>query len=168
MPIGVYKRLSCEERFKNLIHKNEETGCWDWLGSKDNGYGVYHVNRKKTSAHRYSWILVNGIIPKGIIIRHKCRGKCVNPEHLELGTNKDNSSDMKRDGTALIGEHHPCSKLTDDIVRQIKANIPPITTRILYRSERAYYLREMAVLFDTTYGCMKDIAGGRTWKHIKV
>ena len=166
MPSGIYNRPSCEERFQSLIHKNEITGCWDWLASKGNGYGVYSINRVQISAHRYSWMLVNGSIPVGMVIRHKCRNKCVNPEHLELGTPASNSNDMIRDGTVLIGEKHPCAKLTDDIVKQIRANMPPMTTRTLYRSERACYLREMAILFDTSYACMKDIAQGRSWSHL--
>jgi hypothetical protein len=89
--------ISAEIRFWSKVNTNGSNGCWEWLGASIHGYGQLNVNGKKTLAHRYSWFLKNGSIPKGLLIRHKCRGKCVNPDHLELGTHQDNANDRIRD-----------------------------------------------------------------------
>jgi hypothetical protein len=107
-----------EERFWSKVDKSGD--CWVWKAKKSNGYGRYWKDNRHIIAHRYSWILANGQIPEGQIVRHKCRNKCVNPAHLELGTRKDNTDDRIRDGTEQKGETAPCSKLTDDTVRQIR------------------------------------------------
>lgn len=91
-----------EERFFVKINKTDS--CWLWEGHLDKGgYGHFSFNRKTIRAHRVSWLLAGNIIPDGHLIRHKCRNRhCVNPEHLETGTYKDNLNDMIRDGTMNI------------------------------------------------------------------
>ena len=90
-----------EEQFWSKVDIGEPEDCWDWLGCKNNkGYGQFKKQNKQMNAHRYSWILRNGEIPARLIIRHKCRGKCVNPNHLELGTTSDNNKDLIRDGVS--------------------------------------------------------------------
>ena len=69
-------------------------GCWLWVGGKGNGYGyVWHDNRTKR-AHRVSWEMAYGPIPLGLFVCHKCDTPlCVRPDHLFLGTAKDNIED---------------------------------------------------------------------------
>lgn len=69
-----------------------ENGCWLWTGSiSGNGYGVAHIGRQTTSAHRAVFIEVRGSIPNGLELDHLCRSKrCVNPEHLEPVTRDEN------------------------------------------------------------------------------
>ena len=69
-----------------------ETGCWIWLGAWNHaGYGTLS---RKGSAHRFFYQHHKGPIPEGLLIRHKCdTPACVNPDHLEPGTHKDNSND---------------------------------------------------------------------------
>jgi len=110
-----------EERFWSKVNKEGAEGCWEWLGNKCKGYGRYWYNGKDIQAHRYSWILHNGLIPEGLLVRHKCREKCVNPEHLELGTNKDNANDKIRDGTSLRGIKNSHNKLIPEQVKEIRA-----------------------------------------------
>lgn len=72
--------------------------------------------------HRLSYELWHGDIPEDLIIRHKCdEKKCVNPEHLEIGTHKDNTEDMISRGRnkILLGQDNPASKITDDEKEQI-------------------------------------------------
>ena len=86
-----------EERFNKKIDKTET--CWNWLGLLDcGGYGRFSIgNGKWFKAHRVSYQLFKGEIPEGLVVRHQCNNrKCVNPEHLELGTQKDNIADMFR------------------------------------------------------------------------
>ena len=107
MPKGVYKRASCEDRFQSRIHKNIN-GCWDWLGSKDiNGYARFNINAGwEMKGHRYAYIQKYGDIPDDKECAHTCRYKCVNPDHIEIKSHKDNCADKIRDGTYKSGPAH--------------------------------------------------------------
>ena len=75
---------------------NKETNCWEWqLSIKKNGYGSYRGGY----AHREYYQDFKGNIPDGMIVMHKCDNRrCVNPDHLVLGTTKDNIHDMLNKG----------------------------------------------------------------------
>jgi hypothetical protein len=81
------------------VNKREDE-CWIWENDfYPNGYGKIFYNKKGWSAHRLVYTLVNGEIPKGLVVRHKCDIKnCCNPEHLEIGTYLDNILDQYKDG----------------------------------------------------------------------
>jgi hypothetical protein len=75
----------------------EESGCFRCIShaSDRKGYVVTWKNRKFIYGSRYVYELKNGIMPKGMVIRHTCDTPwCVNPEHLLIGTFKDNTRDM--------------------------------------------------------------------------
>ncbi len=98
------KRKSMEERFDSMVVKTDT--CWLWGG--ENGvkrYGVISYGgraSKAVSAHRYSYLRYNGPIARGLVVRHKCDVmNCVNPEHLELGTNEDNVDDRNARGRSV-------------------------------------------------------------------
>ncbi len=84
------------ERFWTKVNKSLD--CWNWLANKyPNGYGQFQLEGKPRSAHRLSYELAYGPIPKGLVVRHKCDNPgCVRPEHLELGTQADNVQDSVR------------------------------------------------------------------------
>lgn len=88
------------ERFWNKVDTSNE--CWNWTGSKNkDGYGsVGSGLRSRTMlAHRMSYAINVGEIPKGMCVCHKCDNpSCVRPDHLFLGTRKDNMQDMVRKG----------------------------------------------------------------------
>jgi len=73
-------------------YKIDEKGCWIWQGADHaTGYGQIKWNGKSTVAHRVVYELVNGEIPKGLFLDHKCSvKKCVNPDHLEPVNHKEN------------------------------------------------------------------------------
>lgn len=114
------------------------TFCWQWTGSiKTNGYGQYEL-RGETQAHRISYKLFHGWIPKGLDLDHLCRNRrCINPDHLEPVTRKINA----RRGAM--------TKLTQDRVDQIRAS--------------ALSERKIAVLFGVSRSTVNSILSGRTW-----
>jgi hypothetical protein len=72
-------------------------------------------------AHRFSWELVNGPIPNGFFACHRCDVRaCVNPDHIFLGTPKDNQQDMRKKGRSTAGDRHGMAKLTAAEVRSIR------------------------------------------------
>lgn len=106
-----------------------ESGCWLWTGgANDMGYGSLGIGGKKLYAHRASYEWFHGAIPKGMEVCHKCDVPlCVNPDHLFLGTHKENMSDSARKGRAkqprFRSDHTaPRSILSEEQVRMIRGD----------------------------------------------
>ena len=100
-----------KEEFLSHIQINTNTSCWEWQGRLSNGYGIVRINCYPELAHRHSYRLFIGKIPGEMFICHKCDNrKCVNPEHLFIGTHQDNMDDM-----VAKGRHggHPYSRRPD-------------------------------------------------------
>ncbi|MDR2506585.1 MAG: HNH endonuclease [Candidatus Accumulibacter sp.] len=111
-------------------------GCLEWTGYtvKSNGreshrYGRIKVGGRDILAHRYAYKLAHGEIPRGMSVCHRCDNpKCCNPEHLFLGTHRQNMGDMAAKGRAArisnpkpTGEKSPTAKLLDTQIEEIRA-----------------------------------------------
>lgn len=126
-------RTPLADRFWARVAKDGPNGCWRWLGSR-NGDGRPTIGAggktgrgaKTLRPHRVSWELVNGPIPDGLVVCHKCDNPpCTNPDHLFLGTQGDNMRDCFAKGRRGIypraGENNGNAKLTWEEVREIRS-----------------------------------------------
>ena len=88
------KKVPLDIRFWEKVDKNGLNGCWLWTaGCFSNGYGGFEIDGKNKRAHIISWEIINGPVPKGYVLHHKCGVKnCVNPNHLLLMTDFEHLS----------------------------------------------------------------------------
>lgn len=118
------------ERFWEKVDKTPGFGpegeCWRWTAAtwesaSGSRYGAIWVLGAHRGAHVVSYELLNGPVPKGLVVRHGCHTTlCVNPEHLSVGTNQDNMQDAVRAGRMVHGERHHNAKLTTLEVLRIR------------------------------------------------
>ena len=130
------------------------TPCNVWLWGRDsNGYGILRFNGKPERAHRAIWIMYNGEIPKGLLVRHKCDNRlCTNIDHLELGTIQDNIQDRESRGRGSKGEHRPTAKLTSEQVHKIRGD------------NRAY--KDIATNYNVSTKTISAIKTRRKWRNV--
>lgn len=152
-----------KKQINNFWTKVKKTdSCWLWMRRTDDitGYGRVNINGHNYNAHRIAWMITFGEIPDnnsyhGICVLHKCDNrKCVNPNHLFLGTQKDNMRDAKqkhRLSGKLVGEKNGRSKLTWNDVAKIKSLIGTFT------------YKEIAKQFKVAITQIHYIKYGKTW-----
>ncbi len=144
-----------QERFWDRVKKTE--GCWEWQKYRDsNGYGEFQFceNKKKgnISAHRYSYFLANPGADETLIVCHKCDNPCcVRPDHLFLGTHQDNVDDKVRKGRQAIAETNGRSKLTWDIVKEI---------RTTFKNNTSHFAEKYSINSSS----IRNVLQGKTWK----
>ena len=92
MPRG-RKTEILEDRFFKYVEMIPFHPCWEWIGVlSPSGYGRLQVKKRSIKAHRVSYEMYKGSIPKGLVIDHLCRNRaCVNPNHLEAVHLKENT-----------------------------------------------------------------------------
>ncbi len=107
--------MSTEDYIKWRVQV-DANGCWIWSGRANaQGYGVASRGAKKILAHRMSYQHFKGVIPQGNVVRHACDVRlCVNPEHLQAGTQADNNRDTS------VRNRHGNAKLSNDDVIDIR------------------------------------------------
>jgi hypothetical protein len=144
--------------WRDVARVDDASSCWLWMGWRNkNGYGQVKggLYRNKT-AHRVVWTHVNGPIPDGLWVLHRCDNPpCVRPDHLFLGTPSDNAADMVAKGRQARGAMKSTTILTADQVREI---------RLL----RAAGLRQkdIAERFGVCRATIGHILTGRQWTHV--
>jgi hypothetical protein len=151
-----------------------EKGCWICISHAQQGSGYPVAFRKNFGTvviHRYSYMINKGEIPSGMVVMHSCDDRsCINPDHLSLGTYKDNMIDMVKKGrnkhgqglwcvwplvgACKQGEAHSNAKLTEDQVREI------------FYSEDT--LKNLSKKYGVTEVSISYIRNGRTWKHLNL
>ena len=141
--------------------KVDERECWNWTGCKDKkGYGYIMFNGKLQivrKVHRVSFELFNGPIPHGKMILHNCDNpSCINPEHLRIGTAKDNSMDAVSRNRLHKGLDRYNAKIGDTNAWIVKFGI-----------SAGMSVSSLAKHFDVSRQSIKQIRDDITYKHVK-
>lgn len=137
-------------------------GCWPWTGARDpDGYGRFRASDGRTVlAHRESLALAGRPAAPGQAACHSCDNPpCVNPAHLSVAAQAENLADMdrkgRRRGAPPIGEQHHSARLTEDLVREIRA-----------RSAEGTNQPTLAAMYGVRQSSISKLLLGRTWRHV--
>lgn len=148
-----FKFRPLKDRFESKFRVTP--GCWIWEAHIDRGgYGGFKAPNNKT-AHRFSYRLYVGEIPDGLFVCHRCDNRrCVNPDHLFLGTTQENTADKVAKGRTarIFGEKNKCSKLTNADVYEIRATLDSH--------------EDAAKRFGVSASNICMIRSGKSWSHL--
>jgi hypothetical protein len=190
------KRIPLEDRFWTKVdkcgpvpeHVPELGPCWLWMASRfAGGYGRIDVNKHSKVAHRVAWGLVKGDIPDGLLALHRCDNPpCVNPDHLFLGTHKDNTQDALSKGRFAVGDRNAFHLYKDRVLAgQLKrleagpinhpsgdahylCKIPDAELPVIFeRAAAGDYQYVIAADYGVTQGTISKILTNRTRKWYK-
>ena len=152
-------RLPMYDRIEHYGWTITDTGCWEYRGSiSDRGYAVVKNKGKRLYVHRMMYLSRVGPIPEGHVVRHKCDNPpCINPDHLETGTQVDNMRDKSERGRGnwASGEAVHKSKLTDAQVVEIRQ-----------RRANGEYVTTLGTEYGVTAATISAICLRKTWKHV--
>lgn len=145
------------DKFHASYSKSGEDDCWEWNGSlTPTGYGRFWITRRTgTTASRAAMMLTVGEIPPDLEVCHKCDNRrCVNPNHLFLGTPKENSQDRVRKGRNISrrGEAVTNAKLTESDVMAIRTSSTPH--------------RQLAREYGVDESLIRQVRNKKGWKHV--
>jgi len=139
---------------KAITWKENANGCWicdSHIGPE--GYPSIRINGEKRRISRIFYEYIHGRIPKGMIILHSCdTPSCIRPTHLSLGTDLDNAIDRNNKNRQARGEHHGRSKLTAEMVKQIRQDGGTI--------------RELGKKYGVSHSQIVFIKHKKQWKHV--
>ena len=132
------------------------SGCWEWTGlCHPFGYGRITINKKQYLAHRLSYEVHHGVIMDSkLCVCHKCDNPlCVNPEHLFLGTRRDNNLDRTNKGRTFKGSKVTSAKLVEQQVIDIRNSTQSVTA----------IAKHYGISTSTVYA----VKSRSNWKHLK-
>lgn len=149
-----YKRMPARFWAHAISDKN---GCLLWTAARNaGGYGIFGFNGSTQLAHRVAWQLINGPIPNGMYVCHRCDIRhCIEPSHLWLGTHTDNIRDMEAKGRGRhpFGVGHGSTKAT------------PAQVLAVFRAKRGQ-VPKVAKAVGIRYSAAKKIRAGKIWAHL--
>jgi hypothetical protein len=161
------------ERLHRNLRLNPETGCMEWNSplkkskvKKNLTYAppIRFFGRREL-AHRAAYMLEVGPIPEGMVVRHKCDNPiCCNPQHLELGTQKDNVHDTISRGrggnwytSKNRGRENGQAKLNEEMVRKIRS----------MWVFRKVTMKMIAKELGITKNAVANVMSGHVWSWVK-
>lgn len=183
--------IELETRFwgKVRVRKGGPDDCWVWTDYIDRGgYGIFSIKHRNKKAHRVAWELVNGPIPDGMLVCHKCDNpRCVRPSHMFLGTTQDNMRDRNSKGRQAKGLRNGAFTKPDTRARGMNHGFyknperRPRGSRNGHAKLSEEKVREIKALLDQGFSqvsiakrfnvqksCICKISKGRTWNHVEV
>src|SRR6266581_8958520 len=137
------------KRLWRKVDRSNPDACWTWMGSKSQtGYGYMGNFGGSKLVHRISYELAYGPIPDGLLVCHHCDNRlCVRPDHLFLGTVKENAQDAVQKGRVPHGERQYRSRLTAEQVLEIRAKYV----------HRYGMLLQLAKEYGVSFGTIYDV-----------
>jgi hypothetical protein len=153
-----------EKFLLRLKGTDDPKGCWEWIGIRSRfGYGKTSLGSKGMGAHRVAYALFKGMPPRGLDVCHRCDNRlCCNPNHLYLGTRRQNMQDCAekdRSGKQQGSAHHK-AKLSEQDVSEIRA---------IYASAPSRYglAKPLAERFGVHTATIQRAAQGANWDHVE-
>lgn len=146
------KTTTVSDRFWNKVKKIDDLfSCWEWTGYRSkSGYGSFQIDKYPRRAHRVSFLLTYGPFDSQLYVLHRCDNpSCVRPDHLFLGTPKDNSRDMASKGRTVIGTAKLNKEKASEIRRLRKEGIS---------------LDDLAIQFSVCTRNVRYILEGKYWR----
>ena len=161
-----------EFRFWSKVDKSDADGCWPWTAARDrDGYGAFKVEGRMWRAPRWLFSQTNALTDDEIV-RHTCDNPpCVRPDHLVLGSAKDNAADQVDRGRSASGQRHGShthpetrrrgsangsARLNDSLVAEIRARYAAGETQVV-----------LAAAFDVSQPLISQIVRRKIWTHLE-
>jgi len=144
---------SALERFSARINFTASCHWWE-AQTDDDGYGIFPVNGGKERAHRVAYYIEHGQLPP--VVRHTCDNpSCVNPAHLEGGTQQDNIRDRQARDRQAKGHENGRSKLDEETVYRCRK-----------RCQEGASYRQLGRELEVDWTTVRAAVRGETWSHV--
>ncbi len=153
-------KIPLVERLQRRLKHDPQTGCLEWMGYRHpKGYGQIGRGSHEEGlvyTHIAAWEIAHGVsVPDGMFVCHHCNNPpCCNPEHLFIGSAKDNTDDMIQKMRHSYGERH-ATKLNDRDARAVRELV-----------RRGFTQQEIADEYRIARSMVGHIAQGNRWKHL--
>lgn len=144
------------DRFMSKVVVDAAAKCWTWTGScTQAGYGRFGWSHPRLTilAHRASLLIFRGLNAGQSLVCHRCNNpRCVNPDHLFVGTNAESMDNARRKGRTLQGRRNPLAKLTDGVIHAIRNDPRP--------------QRSIAADYGVSQDTIHNVKARKRWAHI--